>query len=375
MKEKKNTVKHYSNLSLLVFILLIAAGCLLALMLYQMLYVATYVDINIYLFDIIVLLGGYLLSVSLYYLGKYLFGLLAGYRLVSFNFWFLSFVKNKDNRTQVRLSSFTGLGCQVYIAPKKENPNYRLYLLGGSLFSLPFFVAAILVAAFLHQEMDLKYYLIFMFSIIPFVCFGNLIPLRFDSNNDGFTWRLIKEGNALELYHRNMKQYEALVNGRSNLEYYEYKNPTIPFELDGLYFDYYYLIDHQEFTKALRTCETLIENSQEITDLSKVYLGYSGKIYEYCRQKRFEESDRYFWELKNDIRNVVRNKNNFESIKICLYVSAYMQTNYDEYLNLYYKKDKLAKRYKYLNRIEEEKAIIDETIKSIQVDHPDWYVE
>lgn len=71
----------------------------------------------------------------------------------------------------------------------------------------------------------------------------------------------------------------------------------------------------------------------------------------------------------------MRNKNNFESIKICLYVSAYMQTNYDEYLNLYYKKDKLAKRYKYLNRIEEEKAIIDETIKSIQVDHPDWYVE
>ena len=73
--------------------------------------------------------------------------------------------------------------------------------------------------------------------------------------------------------------------------------------------------------------------------------------------------------------NVVRNKNNFESIKICLFVAAYMETNYDEYLNLYYRKEKASKQYEYTSRIEKEVEIINQTIKSIQTDHSDWYVE
>ena len=76
-------------------------------------------------------------------------------------------------------------------------------------------------------------------------------------------------------------------------------------------------------------CETLISEVDNIVDKSKIYLGYVGKIYEYCHQKRFEESDRYFWDLNHDIRNVVRNKNNFESIKICLFVAIYKESNYD----------------------------------------------
>ena len=42
---------------------------------------------------------------------------------------------------------------------------------------------------------------------------------------------------------------------------------------------------------------------------------------------------------------------------------------------LYYRKEKASKRYEYLSRIDNEVAIIDETIKTIQEDHKDWYVE
>lgn len=371
--EKK--VKKYTNFSLLIFLLLILVGCLCALSIYQLMYVATYVDINIYAFDIIVLIVGYFVSTSLYFLGKLIFGKLSGYRLISFNFWFINFIKAKNDKIIVRPSNFSGLGCKVNMAPKKEKPNYKLYLFGGSIFALPFFIIAIIISVFLEREMDLKYYLIFIFSFIPFICLANLIPLRFDSNNDGFILRLIHQDNYPEAFHRNLKQLEALTNGKSELKYYDIKEPYSPFDLDTLYYNYYYLIDHQEYTKANRTCEELIKYSKDITDSSKIYLGYSGKIYEMCRQKRFEESDRYFWELKNDIRRVVRNKNNFESIKICLYVAAYMETNYDEYLSLYYRKSRLSKHYSYFSRVKQEEQIIDETIKAIQVDHPDWYVE
>ena len=240
---------------------------------------------------------------------------------------------------------------------------------------MPLFIIALVIALLLPVENDLRYYLIFTFSFIPFVCFGNLIPLRTDSFNDGFLLRLINKGENLEMYHRNLKQYEALVNGRSNLEYYEYRTPSNVFEIDGLFYNYYYCLDHKEYTKALRICEDLIANHDDIIDTEKVYLGYTGKIYELCRQKRFEESDRYFWELKHDIRNTVRSKRQFESIKICLFVAAYMETNYDEYLTLYYRKEKASKRYEYLSRIDNEVAIINETIKTIQEDHKDWYVE
>lgn len=370
--EKK--YKHYYNLSLLCFVIVILLGCFTAMSVYQLMYVASYVDINIYLFDFIVLFVGYIVSVSLYYLGKYLFGLLSGYRLICFNFWFISFIQGKD-KVVIKPSSLIGLGCYVKMAPKKENPSYRLYLLGGLIFSLPISIIMILIAIFLPTEMDLKYYLIFIFGMIPFVCVGNLLPFRYELNNDGFLLRLIHKEKGPLLFHRNLAQEEALTNGKSELKYYEYKEVTSPFVLDGLYFNYYYLIDHQEYTKANRICETLIEYENEITDSTKLYLGYTGKIYEMCRQKRFEESDRYFRELKGDIRRVVRNKHNYESIKICLYVAAYMETNYDEFLSLYYRKDKESKKYQYMNRIHLEEKIIDDTIKSIQQDHKDWFVE
>lgn len=373
MEERK--VKHYTNFSMLIFILLILLGCVLALTLYQLMYVQTYIDINIYVFDVIVLIVGYFISVSLYYVGKLVFSLLSGYRLVSFNFWFLNFIKDKEEKILVKGGKFSGLGCKVNMAPEKEKANYKLHLFGGTIFTMPLFIIALVIALLLPVENDLRYYLIFTFSFIPFVCFGNLIPLRTDSFNDGFLLRLINKGENLEMYHRNLKQYEALVNGRSNLEYYEYRTPSNVFEINGLFYNYYYCLDHKEYTKALRICEDLIANHDDIIDTEKVYLGYTGKIYELCRQKRFEESDRYFWELKHDIRNTVRSKRQFESIKICLFVAAYMETNYDEYLTLYYRKEKASKRYEYLSRIDNEVAIINETIKTIQEDHKDWYVE
>ena len=373
MEDKK--VKQYTNLSMVIFFLLIIIGCVVALTLFQVLYVQTYVDINIYVFDVIVLASGYFVAVSLYYLGKYIFGLISGYRLVNFNFWFINFIKDKNNKTKVKSGKLNNLGCRVIMAPNRDEVNYKLYLLGGTIFSMPFFVIATIVSLLINVENDLRYYLLFIFIFIPFVCFGNLIPVRLDGNNEGFTLRLMKEEGQVELFHRNLLQHEALVNGRSELKYYECRSPRTPFDLDTLYYNYYYCIDNQEFLKALRISEELIKNSDAITDLSKVHLGYTGKIYELCRQKRFEESDRYFWELKHDIRNVVRNKNNFESIKICLFVAAYMETNYDEYLNLYYKKEKASKQYEYISRIDKEVDIINQTIKSIQQDHSDWYVE
>lgn len=366
----------YTNFSMIIFIILIALGCLLTLAIFQLLNVQTYVDgINIYVFNLLVLIVGYILSVSLYFVGKLIFGILAGYRLVSFNFWFLNFIRNSNQKIIVKPGKIYGIGCRVNMSLNKENPNYKLYLFGGTLFSIPFFIISMIIAILLNQENDLKYYLIFIFSFIPFIVVGNLIPLRYDSFNDGFTLRLIHLDKSPELFHRNMKQFEALVNNRSTLKYYEYKAPYSPFELEGLYYNYYYLIDNKEYTRALRMCDTLVENVDKIIDKSKIYLGYVGKIYEYCRQKRFEESDRYYWELNHDIRNVVRNKRNFESIKICLYVAAYMESNYDEYLDLYYRKNKLSKKYEYLSRIDKEVDIINETIKSIQEDHQDWYVE
>ena len=41
----------------------------------------------------------------------------------------------------------------------------------------------------------------------------------------------------------------------------------------------------------------------------------------------------------------------------------------------FYTEDKLSKKYEYLARIDEEVNIINETIKEIQMDHKDWYVE
>lgn len=372
MEEKK--VKHYTNFSLVVFLLIILLACFVATLLFSVMYVGTYIDINIYAFDVIILVVGYFVAVSLYFVGKLIFGKLAGYRLINFNFWTINFIKSKD-KLLVRRGPFEGMGCIVKMAPNKEKTNHVLYLMGGTIFTLPISIIMITISFFLHQENDLKYYLLFIFAVIPFVVLANIIPVRSDTNNDGFTLRLIKDQGSSELFNRNLTQLEALTNGVSELKYYEILNASTPLELDALYYNYYYLIDTEQYTKANKICEELILKKQDITEVNKIYLGYTGKIYELCRQKRFEESDRFFWELKNEIRNEVKNKSRYESLKICLYIASYMETNYDEYLNLYYRKEKVSKTYPYLTRIDKEAKIIEETIKAIQNDHPDWYVE
>lgn len=366
--------RKYTNYSLVIFLGLVLLGALAIALVYNLAFVNYYVDLNLYAFSAITVFGGYFTSVSLYYLGKLIFGKIAGFRLINFTFFFTRFVKS-DNGIKVLPSSFEGLGCKLNMAPSKDNPNYKLYLFGGTIFSAPFFLIALVLFCVLDKTTQLKYYLLFIFSYIPFIIAGNLIPLRMDDYNEGFLLRLIKK-EGVEKWYRNLHQLEALTNSSSTLQYYEISGDDLtPFDLDGLYYNYYYALDHDENTRCNNVCEALIYNVQNIVDLSKVYCGYAGKIYSYCKQKRFDEADRFLQEIKSEYRSTIKSKRRYESLKVSLYLDAYVESNYDDYLARYFSKEKLAKHYKYLTRVEKEEKLVEQTIANIQKDHPDWYVK
>jgi pentatricopeptide repeat protein len=318
--------------------------------------------------------AGYFTSVSLYYLGKFLFGKIAGFRLINYTFWFTRFVKG-DKGIKTLSTNIEGLGCKVNMAPNKDKPNYKLYLFGGTIFSAPFFVIVLILFCVLDRYQQYKYYLLFIFSFIPFVIAGNLIPLRMDDYNEGFLLRLIKKDGENKWY-RNLHQLEALTNSSSTLQFYEISGDELtPFDLDGLYFNYYYALDHNENARCNTICDTLIYNSKNIIDLSKIYCGFAGKIYGYCKQKRFDEADRFLQEMSSENRGIIKSKRRYESLKVALYLDAYVESNYDDYLARYFSKEKLAKHYKYLTRVENEEKLVEDAIKNIQLDHPDWYVK
>jgi hypothetical protein len=373
---KNEKPRKYTNFSLVVFVGLLIIGALTVSLVTNFLYFGTYVDINIYLFSTICLVAGYITSVSLYYFGKYLFGRIAGFRLINYTFWFITFLKG-DKKIKTVSSSIEGLGCKVNMAPKNDaKANHVLYLLGGAIFSLPFFVAAIVLFAVLPTSAQYKYYVLFIFSFIPFVVVGNLLPLRMDDYNEGFILRLIKKENSKDKWYRNLHQLEALTNSNSELKYYDVSGDDLSsFDLDTLIYNYYYCLDHDEPTRANSICDTLIYNVQNIIDTSKLYLGYAGKIYGLCIQKRYEEADRFLQETKSEYRNAIKSKRRYESLKVALFLDAYVESNYDDYLARYFSKEKLAKHYMYLTRVEKEEKLVEHAIESIQIDHKDWYVK
>ena len=122
----------------------------------------------------------FILQVIIHEAGHLIFGLLSGYKFISFRVFDFKIIKDENGKLKIRYERLAGTGGQCLMrAPEyvEGKFKYKLYLLGGVTFNLVFSIVFWLV---------LPSYYTLLFTLIGFaLAFLNLIPMGF---NDGMTF-------------------------------------------------------------------------------------------------------------------------------------------------------------------------------------------
>ena len=132
---------------------------------------------------ILLLIAGviaFILQVIVHEAGHLVFGLLSGFKFISFRVFDLKIIKDENGKLKIRFERLAGTGGQCLMrAPEyvEGKFKYKLYLLGGVIFNIVFSVVSWLI---------LPSYYTLLFALIGFaLAFLNLIPMGF---NDGMTF-------------------------------------------------------------------------------------------------------------------------------------------------------------------------------------------
>ena len=122
----------------------------------------------------------FVLQIIVHEAGHLVFGLLSGYKFVSFRVFDFKLIKDENGKLSFRYEKIAGTGGQCLMrAPEyvEGKFKYKLYLLGGVIFNVLFSIVFWLV---------LPSYYTLLFALIGFtLAFLNLIPMGF---NDGMTF-------------------------------------------------------------------------------------------------------------------------------------------------------------------------------------------
>ena len=122
----------------------------------------------------------FILQVIVHEAGHLVFGLLSGYKFISFRVFDFKIIKDENGKLKIRYERLAGTGGQCLMrAPEyvEGKFKYRLYLLGGVIFNIVFSIVSWLI---------LPSYYTLLFALIGFaLAFLNLIPMGF---NDGMTY-------------------------------------------------------------------------------------------------------------------------------------------------------------------------------------------
>ena len=132
---------------------------------------------------ILLLIAGviaFILHIIVHEAGHLVFGLLSGYKFISFRVFDFKIIKDVNGKLKIRFERLAGTGGQCLMrAPEYVNGKfkYKLYLLGGVIFNIVFSIVFWLI---------LPSYYTLLFALIGFaLAFLNLIPMGF---NDGMTF-------------------------------------------------------------------------------------------------------------------------------------------------------------------------------------------
>lgn len=322
-------------------------------------------------FIIIAVISGFLLYTIIYQLGKIVFALLLGFKIVAVNILVID-IKNHDGKWKIDFAFPEGCGGNVHVLPKKEDEKCfpLIYQFGGVIFVVLFAVLLPLIFYFVDSTRKMAYIALVLSLISIVVLLANFIPLYTDGINDGFTMRLLLNKDNTRVYMDNLRQYTALNYGIGELKKLEYDNYGDVFQTKSLIYQYYYYIKNNDLVNAEKTCLKILEHKEYLSD-EEVDLAEVNKLYFILLKEDSDKCYDYYYSLDKEYRKYALSTNNYETLKVGFLLAGKVEKTYDLYEHLLKYENKLKDNY-YPLCLENEKVLIANAKKIVLDIFPDW---
>lgn len=320
--------------------------------------------IGILVFIILFLISGFI-QIIVHELGHLFFGLITGYKFLSFRIANLMIIK-KDNKLKLCKMSISGTGGQCIMSPpdiKNGLVNNLLYNLGGVIFNLLLSILVIIISIFIINPY-LKLFLIILSMTGMYFFLINGIPMCLNINNDGYNAYLLwKDKNTHYSFWLQLKINEQIILGKNlrdipikwfKLSKKDSNNP-ITNTINVFYCSR--LMNDKKFNEAYSEMDKLLTSNYDIVDIHK-YLMMLDCIY--C--ELVDNKKNKYLEMYQDkfLQQFISSMKNFPSVLRVRYTYALIKENNLLKANdIKEKFEKIALKYPYPADIDIERELMD----------------
>lgn len=326
-------------------------------------------------FIIVVLLISYLVNVIGLELLHVLGAILGGYAVTSVNI--LGLCLYKSGKTwKFGFRDFTGISGQTVIAPRKEklNPNLQTWL---PLFGFAVELGLCIVIGMLNKESAKSAWLVpastIMLLISSMLAFYNFVPLKLDSETDGYKIRLFQNPTNVKAYNTMLAMQEKKRLGEEIKEFPVFEEIT-EYTAEINILAMYKFLEDEKFEDAEKTIDTLLEN--------KKYLGINAynrliaqKLYIVLLTKDLEEAKALYDKLcPSEVRRFIANDVSMPSIRAYVMIAGMIEGSESEVMFARGKVEKAKKRALASEIVAEEK-LLAKAIDHVYNAHPKWQKE
>jgi hypothetical protein len=299
--------------------------------------------------------------------GHMFFGLLTGYRFLSFRVFSLAIV-NVDGKLVFKSYKVPGTAGQCLMVPKTENgDDYPIfwYNMGGSIFTLIYTAICIALYSFLPGIVFLTPFFFFSSILGAYMTLSNAIPMYIALPNDGFNALFLNKNKVAKrnLYY-NLMMAEEMAKGNRlcNMpdEWFQIydnedmKNPIIA--VMGVN-TCNRLIDQKKFKEADELISHFMDIDASIPNLYKQLLKSERVFIELMGENRKEIVESIF---TSDVKKILKAlKNNIGALRIA-YAIEILHFKNEKKANMLLKRfEKYSKKHPYSGEVDSEKELIE----------------
>ena len=325
-------------------------------------------------FIIVVLVVAYLVNVIGLELLHILGAKAGGYKVTGFNVLGFGFYKKgKDWKFSFR--DFNGISGETIIAPKKEklNPNLQTWFpLFGFAIELG---ACIVISSIVKSGNNTKIYWLvpastIMLLIASMLAFYNFVPLKLDSETDGYKIRLFTKPVNVKAYNQMLEIQEKQRLGEEVKEIPVFDEITeYTAEINTLAM--YAYLEKEKFEEAEKIIDNLLENKKvlSINDHNRLI---AQKLYLVILTKPLEEAKELYDSIcPTEVRRFIANDISMQSIRAYVMIAGMIEGSESEVEFAKSKVDK-AKKRALASEIKAEEKLLDKAIKHVYEAHPKW---
>ena len=341
------------------------------------------VEINMPLDRILLLMGilfvtfiiTFMIHVILHEGGHLIFGLLSGYKFVSFRVGNLTLVK-EDDKFAIKKFKIAGTAGQCLMMPGSDNYkecSYVLYNLGGIIMNLITSILCFVIYTFIPTNGYIKVVLFTMAVVGLLIFVTNGIPMKIGGiANDGYNLISIMKDDLMKYCMHTKLKVNGLLSSGMRIkdmpttwfeldEKCDYSNPLIT-SLKCMEANYY--TDKRDFNKAKECCEFLLNYNPKIISLYEKELQCDLLFYEIIGNKDENKINKLY---TKQLQKYIKATDCYISRKRLMYAyHLFIEKDLKKCEQILKEVEKLKKTYPIKAEIESEVELID-YVKKLQV--------